>query len=195
MEKVDKRREKIYVYIRDRINAGSSPTVREICAGLNIPSTSTVHADLKALCDAGLIEMTGRLNRTIRLPGASAAHVPLLGTVAAGVPILAVQNIENYISVSLTVVKGKELFALRIKGDSMVKAAMLDGDIIVAERAQTAENGDIIVAMLGDEATVKRFYKEDGHFRLQPENDDMQPIIVSSVEILGRVLCVQRFYV
>lgn len=195
MEKVDKRREKIYGYIRERVSSGSSPTVREICADLHILSTSTVHGDLKALCAANLVEMTDGLNRTIRLPGFPAASVPLIGTVAAGTPILAVQNIERHISVSLPGIKGKELFALRVKGDSMTGAAILDGDIVVAERAQTAENGRIVVAMVGDEATVKRFYKEDGRFRLQPENDAMQPIITDSVEILGRVLCVQRFYI
>lgn len=194
MEKVEKRREKIYAYIRERIGSGSSPTVREICADLHILSTSTVHTDLKALCEANLIEMTGGLNRTIRLPGGAATLVPLVGTVAAGTPILAVQNIEQYIPVRLGSVKGKELFALRVKGDSMVKAAILDGDIVIVEKTPTAGNGQLVVAMVGDEATVKRYYKEDGHFRLQPENDDMKPIIVDSVEILGCVFCVQRFY-
>ena len=194
MEKVDKRREKIYSYIRGRINSGNAPTVREICADLGVSSTSTVHSDLKALCGSGLIEMTGGLNRTIRLPGMPAVRVPLLGTVAAGTPILALQNIEQYIPVGIPNASGKDLFALRVKGDSMKDAAILDGDIVIVERTNTAENGWIIVAMLGDEATVKRYFKEKGHIRLQPENSQMEPIIVKNIEILGRVLCVQRIY-
>ncbi|MCL2034187.1 MAG: transcriptional repressor LexA [Oscillospiraceae bacterium] len=194
MEKVDKRREKIYSYILSRINTGSAPTVREICADIGVSSTSTVHSDLKALCLSGLIEMTGGLNRTIRLPGMSAVRVPLLGTVAAGTPILALQNIEQYIPVGIPNASSKELFALRVKGDSMRDAAILNGDIVVVERENTAENGRIIVAMLDDEATVKRYFKEKGHIRLQPENSEMEPIIVDSIEILGRVLFVQRMY-
>lgn len=194
MEKVDKRREKIYAYICTRINSGSSPTVREICSDLHISSTSTVHSDLKSLCTSGLIEMTGGLNRTIRLPGEPAVRVPLLGTVAAGLPITAVQNIEQYIPIGLPNPDGRELFALRVRGDSMVNAAILEEDIVIIERTPTAQNGQIVVAMVEGEATVKRYYKEDGHFRLQPENDNMQPIIADEVDILGRVLCVQRFY-
>lgn len=194
VEKVDKRREKIYAYIQRRVLEGSPPTVREICRDLGVSSTSTVHSDLRNLVAAGQIEMTDGLNRTIRLPGAAAARVPLVGTVAAGTPILAQQNIEQYITVGLGRLRGKELFALRVKGDSMVNAAILDGDVVIVERVTTAENGQIVVAMVGDEATVKRYYKEGGHYRLQPENDAMAPIIVDSVEVLGRVVAVQRFY-
>lgn len=194
MEKVEKRREKIYAYICERIGYGSSPTVREICNDLHISSTSTVHSDLKSLCASGLIEMTDGLNRTIRLPGIPAARVPLLGTVAAGTPILAVQNIEQHIPVGIPNAAGREFFALRVKGDSMMKVAILDGDIVVVERTPTAENGQIVVAMVDEEATVKRYFKEDGHFRLQPENDSLKPIIVDAVDILGRVVCVQRSY-
>ena len=194
MEKVDKRREKIYSYILGRINAGSAPTVREICADIGVSSTSTVHSDLKALCTSGLIEMTGGLNRTIRLPGIPAVRVPLLGTVAAGAPILALQNIEQYIPAGIPNASDKELFALRVKGDSMRDAAILNGDIVIVEQASTAENGWIIVAMLDDEATVKRYFKEKGYIRLQPENSEMEPIIVKNVQILGRVLLVQRMY-
>lgn len=194
MEKVEKRRDKIYAYIRDRLGEGTPPTVREICQHLHIPSTSTVHSDLKHLVGTGLIEMTEGLNRTIRLPGAAAVRVPLLGTVAAGVPITAVQNIERYIPVGLDGMQGKELFALRVKGDSMIKAAIMEGDIVVVESSPTAENGRIVVAMVDDEATVKRFYKENGGYRLQPENDEYQPILVDSVEVLGPVLAVLRYY-
>lgn len=194
MEKVDKRREKIYAYIKERLDGGFSPTVREICEHLNIPSTSTVHSDLKHLTRTGLIEMTEGLNRTIRLPGATGMRVPLVGTVTAGQPILAMQNIERYIPVALSGYTDEELFALRVQGDSMIKAAIMDGDIVVVQSTPVAENGQIAVAMIDDEATVKRYYKENGHYRLQPENDAYEPIIVDHVDILGRVLAVLRFY-
>lgn len=194
MEKVDKRREKIYSYIKERLSGGFSPTVREICEHLNIPSTSTVHSDLKHLTHKGLIEMTEGLNRTIRLPGAAGLQVPLVGTVTAGVPILAMQNIEQYIPVALSGHSPEELFALRVQGDSMVNAAIMDGDIVVVESTPVAENSQIVVAMIDDEATVKRYYKENGHYRLQPENDSYDPIIVPEVDILGKVLAVMRFY-
>lgn len=194
MEKVEKRREKIYAYIQDRLSEGYSPTVREICQHLHIPSTSTVHSDLKHLTGIGLIEMTEGLNRTIRLPGNAALRVPLVGTVAAGQPILAVQNIEQYIPVGISGVQGKDLFALRVRGESMINAAIMEGDIVVVESTPVAANGEIVVAMVEEEATVKRYYKEDGHFRLQPENDTMDPIIVDEVDILGKVRAVMRFF-
>lgn len=194
MEKVEKRREKIYAYILERLGQGYSPTVREICQYLSIPSTSTVHSDLKHLTSMGLIEMTEGLNRTIRLPGDAGVRVPLIGTVAAGQPILAVQNIEQYIPVALSGAQGKELFALRVKGDSMINAAIMEEDIVVVESTPVAENGQIVVAMVEDEATVKRYYREKEHIRLQPENDNYEPIIVTEVKILGRVLAVMRFY-
>jgi repressor LexA len=194
MEKVEKRREKIYAYIQMRLGEGTAPTVREICKHLGIASTSTVHSDLKSLINTGRIEMEEGLNRTIRLPGAAAMRVPLVGTVAAGVPILAVQNIEQYIPVGLDGAQGKDLFALRVKGDSMVNAAIMEGDIVVVESTPVARDGEIVVAMVDEEATVKRFYKEGGHYRLQPENDAYAPIIVDEVEVLGPVLAVVRYY-
>lgn len=194
MEKVDRRRGNIYEYIRDRIGTGSAPTVREICADLHISSTSTVHSDLKHLVSAGLIEMSDGLNRTIRLPGEPTVRVPLVGTVAAGMPILAMQNIEQYIPVGLPHMQGKDVFALRVKGDSMINAGILEGDIVVIERTPVAENGQLVVAMVDDSATVKRYFKEGGHFRLQPENDRMEPIVADSVDILGKVQCVLRYY-
>lgn len=194
MEKVRKRRENIYAYILQRLDDGVSPTVREICEHLSIPSTSTVHSDLKHLMNTGRIEMTEGLNRTIRLPGTGATRVPLVGTVTAGQPILALQNIEEYIPVPISPKAGKELFALRVKGDSMINAAILDGDIIVVEQTPVANNGQIVVAMVNEEATVKRYYKENGGFRLQPENDNYEPIILNEVDILGEVVSVIRFY-
>ena len=193
MEKVEKRRDTVYRYIVERISAGFSPTVREICEDLRIPSTSTVHSDLHHLVDKGHIEMEEGRNRTIRLPGVQSLRVPLVGTVTAGQPILAVENIQMYIPVALSGARG-DLFALRVRGDSMMNAAILDGDLVIVEETPTAENGDIVVALLDDEATVKRFYKENGGYRLQPENDAYEPIITDHLDILGRVVSVMRFY-
>jgi repressor LexA len=188
----------MYAYIVRRAEAGASPTVREISAELGVASTSTVHSDLRALAKAGRIEMAEGLNRSIRLPGAPAVRVPLVGTVAAGTPILAVQNIERYIPVGIENARDRELFALRVRGDSMIKAAILDGDIVIVEQTETADNGRIVVALVDDEATVKRFFREESHegpvVRLQPENDNLKPIILNDVTILGRVIGVQRYY-
>lgn len=194
MEKIDKRRQKIYEYIVNRISTGYSPSVREICQDLGIASTSTVHGDLHFLTDKGYIEMENGRNRTVRLAGGGNAQVPLLGVVTAGIPILAAENIEQYIPVSPEIARGKDLFALRVKGDSMIKAAILDKDIVIVEKSPAAENGQIVVAMIEDEATVKRYYRENGHHRLQPENDVYEPIISDEVSILGRVVSVLRIY-
>ena len=161
------------------------PSVREICAATGLRSTSTVHSHLKSL-DAGL-------NRSIHIVGASAAkQVPILGKVTAGLPILAVEDIEGYIPYPDK--SGKELFALHVDGLSMINAGILDGDYVIAEKTPVAENGEIVVGMLGDEATVKRFYKEKGTFRLQPENPDFEPIISDEITILGKVIAVIRYY-
>lgn len=194
MEKVDRRREKVYRYIQQRLAEGTSPTVREICDALGIASTSTVHTDLKFLVASGRIEMTEGLNRTIRLPGPAGVRVPVVGTVTAGLPILAVQNVEQYIPVSVPGYEDRELFALHVCGDSMINAAIQDGDLVVVYHTPVAENGEIVVAMMDDEATVKRYFREDGHFRLQPENEDYDPIIVDQVDILGKVVAVLRYY-
>lgn len=194
MEKVDTRRDRIYRYIVERIEGGYAPTVREICKALNIPSTSTVHSDLHFLAQSGAIVMDDGLGRSIRLPGELPRLVPLVGTVAAGQPILAIENIESHIPVPAPHIHSEDAFALRVKGDSMQKAAILDGDIVVVQKNPVAENGQIVVALVGEEATVKRYYKEHGHFRLQPENDAYEPIILDEVTILGRVISVMRFY-
>lgn len=182
-------------YIRDRIDEGLPPSVREICAALDIKSTSTAHKYLGELRERGLIEKGDRLNRAITLPDDRNVRVPLVGTVTAGQPILAVEEIEGYIPYRSRHLHSRDLFALRVRGESMINAGILDGDIVVVRRTPTAENGDIVVALVEDEATVKRFYKEKGHFRLQPENDEMEPIIVDSVSILGRVISLMREYV
>ena len=181
-------------YIRERIDEGLPPSVREICAALDIKSTSTAHKYLGELRERGLIEKGDRLNRAITLPDDRSVRVPLVGTVTAGQPILAVEEIEGYIPYRSRHLHSRDLFALRVRGESMINAGILDGDIVVVRRTPTAENGDIVVALVEDEATVKRFYKEKGHFRLQPENDEMEPIIVDSVSILGRVISLIREY-
>jgi len=194
MERIDKRRQRMLEYIIDRIGSGYPPSVREICKDLGIASTSTVHSDLHYLTEQGFIEMDTGRNRTIRLAGSENIQVPLLGTVTAGQPILAVENIEQYIPVGGLSTRGKDLFALRVKGDSMTNAAILDGDIVVVEKTPVASNGQIVVAMIEDEATVKRYYKENGHYRLQPENDSYEPIISEELTVLGKVVSVIRIY-
>lgn len=169
------------------------PSVREICAATGLRSTSTVHSHLKSLEALGYITRDSGLNRSIHIVGASAAkQVPILGKVTAGLPILAVEDIEGYIPYPDK--SGKELFALHVDGLSMINAGILDGDYVIAEKTPVAENGEIVVGMIGDEATVKRFYKEKGTFRLQPENPDFEPIISDEITILGKVIAVIRYY-
>lgn len=190
----DKARE-VLEYIEERITSdGFPPSVREICRDLHIKSTSTAHKYLSELTDAGAIEKGDRLNRAIRLAQPSHSGVPLLGVVTAGIPILAQEDIEEYLPIQVRGYNNKELFALHVRGESMINAGILDGDIIIVAKTSTARNGEIVVALLDDEATVKRFYKENGRFRLQPENDRFQPIIVDEVTILGRVTKLIREY-
>ena len=183
----------VFDLIRRSIEKGVIPSVREIGAELGIKSTSSVHRYLTSLEEKGYIERGDGLNRSIRLPGSQVSHIPVLGVVTAGQPILAVESVEEYIPVQLRG-NSKELFALRVRGESMIKAGSLDGDLIIARRTPTAENGEIVVALIDDEATVKRFYKENGGFRLQPENDTMEPIYTDHLMILGRVVGLQREY-
>lgn len=195
MEKLSEKQSEIFEYIKDIISQrGIAPSVREIGAAVGLRSTSSVQYNLDALESAGYIKRDANLKRTIRICGSSEAvnHIPLLGTVTAGMPILATQQIEDYIA--LSGVSGSNLFALHVKGDSMINAGIFDGDIVVIEQTPTAENGEIVVALIDDEATVKRFYKENGHFRLQPENDKYDPIIVEECAILGRVKTLVRSY-
>lgn len=197
MEKISETQQRVFDYIKDVIDeTGTPPSVREIGRALGLKSTSTVQYHIEALVNAGYIEKgDANLKRTLRVAnrGMNTYHVPLVGTVTAGAPILAVESIEDYIPVPVNS-KGKELFALKIKGDSMVNAAILDGDIVIVNKTPVAENGDIVVALIDDEATVKRFFKEDGHFRLQPENDSYEPIIVDELSILGKVAALIRNY-
>ena len=185
----------VFEYIKSRLSDGYSPSVREVQNAMGFRSTSTAQRYIEALVDAGKLEKTGNINRSLRLPNVKSISIPIVGTVTAGVPITAVEDITGYISFEPERNYSNSLFALRIKGESMINAGILDGDIIIVEQNVYAENGDIVVALVeGEEATVKRFFKENGHFRLQPENDLMQPIILSKVDILGKVVGLKRYY-
>ena len=193
MKPLTKSQQKVYDYIKDCLAESRIPSVREICNATGLKATSTVHLHLKTLEERGLIERDHKMNRCIRLPGAEkTASVPVMGRVSAGMPILAVEDVEGYVTVSEPFRRGRELFALRVVGESMINAGILDGDTVIVHRTPTAENGEIVVALVGEEATVKRFYKEKGHFRLQPENDSFEPIIVDEVVLLGKVIALFR---
>ncbi len=200
MENRTDRERDILEYIADTIlQKGYSPSVRDIKSALAIKSTSTVHTYLQRLSEKGLLYKEDGKSRTLRL-GASyvspaiGMRIPILGRVTAGQPILATENCEGYITFPGNGHRGGDMFALRVSGTSMIEAGIMDGDLVVVEKERSAENGDIVVALIDDEATVKTFYKEDGHFRLQPENATMEPIIVDRVEILGRVISSLRYY-
>lgn len=185
----------VFNFVINRLSDGISPSIREIMVGVGFKSTSTVHRYIDSLVNKGLLEKTGNLNRTLRLPRSAIASVPVIGTVTAGQPITAFEEITGYIGFEAHGHDAQELFALKIRGESMINAGILDGDIVIVKRDSYAENGDIVVAFIDrEEATVKRFYKENGHFRLQPENDSMDPIILSEVEILGKVIGLKRYY-
>lgn len=205
----DKDRE-ILDFIYEQIQlCGYPPTVREICAAVNLNSPATVHARLNKLEAAGMIERSSTKNRCMRLinytpKGQEDVYtpqreeyidVPVYGKITAGVPITAVQQLEGQFPIPMSHVGNKEIFMLKVSGESMINAAILDGDYIIVERQSTAHNGDIVVALVdGCDATVKTFYKENGHFRLQPENDYMEPIISDNVEVLGKVMGVYRMF-
>lgn len=195
MVPLKKSQQKVYDYIIKCKHEGIVPSVREICNATGLKSTSTVHLHLKNLEKLGLIERKAGLNRCIQLPSEEGStQVPVLGRVAAGVPILATQNIDFYVPISDSLRRGRELFGLCVSGDSMVDAGILDGDILIVNSTPTADNGQIVVAMIDDEATVKRFFKENGHYRLQPENGNYSPIIVDDVVVLGVVVSLIRNY-
>ncbi len=179
---------------------GYAPSVRDICAALGFKSTSTVHMYLERLEAKGYIQKASGKSRTIRVDSQDSKagkhyKVPLIGQVAAGVPILTVESFDGYIDYSTDKhYDANSLYALRVKGDSMIEAGILSGDIVVIEKRDYAENGEIVVAMIDDEATVKRFFKENGSYRLQPENSSMQPIYTDTVSILGKVVALMRYY-
>ncbi len=185
----------IYNYIRDCIqNRNFSPTVREICEEVGIKSTSTVHYYLQMLEEKGYIVKDPLKKRTIKLPGSTSKAIPLLGTVTAGIPITAIQEVEEYIPVNNLSGSAEDYFALHVRGTSMIGAGIMDGDIAIVRRTPVADNGDIVVAMIDDEATVKRFYRESDHVRLQPENPAFEPILTTEVVILGKVVMLMRNY-
>ena len=191
----DKQRE-ILEYIKETIlKKGYPPAVREICEAVHLKSTSSVHSHLETLEEKGYIRRDPTKPRTIEiiddcfnLTRREVVNVPLVGTVAAGVPLLAEENIENYYPIPVELLPNAETFMLNVKGNSMINAGIYDGDQLIVERCSTAYDGEIVVALVDDSATVKRFYKEDGYYRLQPENDEMDPIIVDHLEILGKVI-------
>lgn len=192
--KISDNERKVFGYIKQRLDEGYPPTVREICAEFGFKSTSTAHRYIASLTEKGLLEKGTNQNRAIKLVGSAGMRVPVVGTVTAGQPITAIEDITGYINFQPEKRYANQLFALKVRGDSMINAAILDGDVVIVEQTPVAENGEIVVAMVeSDSATVKRFYKEDGHFRLQPENDNMDPIIVEQVDILGKVVAVLRY--
>jgi repressor LexA len=202
------RQQEIWDFLVDYVDRhGYPPTVREIGDAVGLASPSTVHAHLANLERAGLLKRDPTKPRALELSGRSRRDnadtveqrrgLPLVGEIAAGGPLLAEENIEDYVAVPELLERGGADFLLRVKGDSMVNAGILDGDIVVVRRQQTAQNGDIVVALAGDdeaadEATVKRFFRENGRIRLQPENDALEPIYAANVQVLGKVTGVFR---
>ena len=199
--KISSKQKEILEYIKQEIlNKGYPPAVREICEAVNLKSTSSVHSHLETLEKNGYIRRDPTKPRAIEIIDDSfnltrreVVNVPMVGSVAAGQPILAVQNITSYFPIPAEFMPNAESFMLRVKGESMINAGIFNGDNVLVKRQSTASNGDIVVALVDDSATVKTFYKEDGYYRLQPENDSMDPIIVKECSILGKVFGVFRF--
>ena len=194
--RITKKQTEILEYIKSQIlNKGYPPSVRDICTAVNLKSTSSVHAHLETLEKNGYIRRDPTKPRAIEiiddnfnLTRREVVNVPLIGQVAAGQPLLAVENITSYFPIPAEFIPKEEVFMLNVKGESMVNVGIYDGDQIIVKQQSTASNGEIVVALVDDSATVKRFYKENGHIRLQPENDFMEPIIVDSCEIIGKVI-------
>ncbi len=198
--KITVKQMEILEYIKDTIlRKGYPPAVREICEAVHLKSTSSVHSHLETLEENGYIRRDPTkpraieiLDDTFGLVRREMVQIPLVGAVAAGMPILAEENIEDYFPLPANFLPNAQLFMLRVKGESMIEAGIFDGDLVIVAQTPVAHNGEIVVAMVEDSATVKRFYKEDGHYRLQPENSAMDPIIVPQVEILGKVAGLYR---
>lgn len=200
--KISSKQREILEYIKQEIlNKGYPPAVREICEAVDLKSTSSVHSHLETLEKNGYIRRDPTKPRAIEimddnfnLTRREVTNVPIIGNVAAGQPLLAVENIENYFPIPVEFLPNAETFMLNVKGESMINVGIYDGDQILVQRQSDARNGEIVVALVDDSATVKTFYKEDGHFRLQPENDTMDPIIVDDCQILGKVFGVFRLF-
>ena len=194
--KITDKQKEILEYIKEMIlKKGYPPAVREICEAVHLKSTSSVHSHLESLEKNGYIRRDPTKPRTIEildddfaLTRREVVNVPVIGTVAAGTPILADKNIEDYLPIPAEMLPNKEVFMLKVKGNSMIEAGIYSGDKVIVAKQPDAENGDKVVALVDDSATVKTFYKENGHFRLQPENSTMDPIILDHVEILGKVI-------
>jgi len=194
MKPLNEKQQKVLTFLQECAQNGVPPTVREICAAAGIKSTSTVHAYLKLLESEGYIDRESGRSRVIRLPGENVARVPLLGRVTAGQPILAFEEVEEYVPYSGAGYHPGDLFALRVVGDSMINAGIYNHDVVIVRRTPEAADGEIVVALIGDEATVKRLYREEGRFRLQPENDAYAPMIVDEVTVLGKVISLLRYF-
>ena len=200
--KITAKQQEILEYIKNEIlNKGYPPAVREICEAVKLKSTSSVHAHLESLEKNGYIRRDPTKPRAIEimdenfnLTRREVVNVPVIGSVAAGAPILAVENIEAYFPLPADMMPNQNAFLLNVKGDSMIKAGIFEGDKVLVQQQPTAENGEIVVALVDDSATVKRFYKEAGHIRLQPENDAYEPIIVTDCTIMGKVFGVFRIF-
>jgi len=201
MDTLSTKQKEIYNVIKDSIlNKGYPPSVREIGELVGLKSTSSVHAHLNTLEKKGYIRKDPTKPRTIEitddtfnLTRREVVNVPMIGTVAAGMPILASENITDYFPIPSELLPNTDIFMLKVKGESMINVGIHDGDQIIVSKQSTAKNGDIVVALIDDSATVKRFYKEKNYYRLQPENDFMEPILVKEVTILGKVIGLFRF--
>ena len=200
--KISPKQQEILEYIKSQIlERGFPPAVRDICEAVHLKSTSSVHSHLETLEKNGYIRRDPTKPRAIEILDDSfnfmrreMVNVPIIGHVAAGEPILAEQNIENYFPIPMEYMPNNQTFILKVKGESMINAGILDGDMVLGEQRSTARNGEMVVALIEDGATVKTFYKEDGIIRLQPENDTMDPIMVTDVQILGKVIGIFRFF-
>ena len=200
--KISEKQREILEYIKQEIlQRGYPPAVREICEAVNLKSTSSVHSHLESLEKNGFIRRDPTKPRAIEildddfnLTRREVVNVPVIGQVAAGEPILAEQNIQDYFPIPVEYMPNAETFMLKVKGESMINAGIFSGDTVLVQRQSDARNGDMVVALVDDSATVKTFYKEDGYYRLQPENDTMDPIIVDHCEVLGKVFGVFRFF-
>lgn len=194
-----KKEKEVYEFIKKQIEIeGYPPSVREICTAVGLSSPSTVQRYINSLEEKNYIVKGGSKKRAITLPKqeneVEVMSVPVVGTVAAGQPILAEENIEEYFPLPMNYAGKKDMFMLKVRGESMINAGILDGDYVIVESSDTARNGEIVVALLEDSATVKTFYKERDAIRLQPENDALEPIISKDVKILGKVSGVFRKY-
>ncbi len=205
MENLTPKQQIIYDFIKEEVRHGVTPSIREIGNAAGLSSTSSVHAQLETLERKGYIRRSKSKNRCIeilednfytefRKNDVEYANIPIVGTVTAGMPVLAEENLDGYFPVPVNYLKNNDAFMLRIRGSSMINCGILNNDLVLVNRQDTAENGEIVIALLDDSATCKRFFRENGFVRLQPENDDYQPIIVKEIKILGKVIGLFRSF-